>query len=182
MSAQDLSLSSTEDLTSLISLGFDPAISAYALARNRTIEEAVNWILENKKISPEDVDSSDTENEIDFSLKMVMVVRTDLGMSAGKIAAQCVHAALGAYRETQAIDPRTLRMWEETGEKAVALRAKNEEELNALQLVAQVRNIPNYVVIDAGRTQIAEGSKTVLAIGPAHEDIINEVTGRLKLY
>jgi PTH2 family peptidyl-tRNA hydrolase len=31
-------------------------------------------------------------------LKLVLLVRNDLGMSPGKIAAQCCHAALGAQR------------------------------------------------------------------------------------
>ncbi len=35
---------------------------------------------------------------------------------------------------------------------------------------------------DAGRTQIAPGSKTVLAIGPGDKAIIDQVSGHLKLY
>lgn len=38
------------------------------------------------------------------------------------------------------------------------------------------------VVRDAGRTQVPSGSRTVLAIGPGLEDVINLVTGHLKLY
>lgn len=39
-----------------------------------------------------------TASDIGPDLKLVLVVRTDLRMSAGKVAAQCVHAALQATR------------------------------------------------------------------------------------
>jgi len=38
-----------------------------------------------------------------------------------------------------------------------------------------------YIVEDAGRTQIAAGSQTVLAIGPAPVKVLEEITGHLKL-
>jgi len=39
----------------------------------------------------------------------------------------------------------------------------------------------SYVVEDAGRTQIAAGSKTVLAIGPAPVSSLDKFTRELKL-
>ena len=38
-----------------------------------------------------------------------------------------------------------------------------------------------YIVEAAGRTQIAAGSKTVLAIGPAPDSVLKKLTGHLKL-
>lgn len=46
---------------------------------------------------------------------------------------------------------------------------------------AQQADLPWYVVADAGRTQIAAGSKTVLAIGPAPKSAIDAITGDLNL-
>jgi hypothetical protein len=46
--------------------------------------------------------------------KQVLLVRTDLDMSAGKIAAQCSHACLGAYRRASS-DPAALVQWESMG-------------------------------------------------------------------
>ena len=38
------------------------------------------------------------------------------------------------------------------------------------------------IVHDAGRTQVTPGSKTVCAVGPGPVDLIDRVTGHLKLY
>ncbi len=52
-----------------------------------------------------------------------------------------------------------------------------------MQLAAAASNsgLMSYLVVDAGRTQIAAGSKTVLAIGPAPKSQLDEITGHLKL-
>ena len=47
---------------------------------------------------------------------------------------------------------------------------------------AKALGIVYYLVRDAGRTQIAAGSRTVLAVGPGPVDLIDKVTGKLKLY
>jgi len=47
---------------------------------------------------------------------------------------------------------------------------------------AKALNIPAYIVHDAGRTQIAAGSATVLALGPSTIPLLDQVTGHLKLY
>lgn len=51
------------------------------------------------------------------------------------------------------------------------------------QLASQAlqMGLPAYIVHDAGRTQIAAGSQTVLAIGPGYKSDIDRVTGRLSL-
>lgn len=47
--------------------------------------------------------------------------------------------------------------------------------------MAQIKGLITYVVEDAGRTQIAAGSRTVLAIGPAPVSVFESLTGHLKL-
>ena len=68
-----------------------------------------------------------------------------------------------------------------TGQAKVALQCKSEDELLTLQAKALSLGICSRVIRDAGRTQIAANSATVLGIGPAPKRIIDEVTGVLKL-
>lgn len=51
----------------------------------------------------------------------------------------------------------------------------------SLESQARSLRLPTYMVADAGRTQIAAGSRTVLAIGPGPKSVIDQVTGHLKL-
>jgi len=115
--------------------------------------------------------------------KMVLVVRTDLGMRQGKIAAQCAHAALACYKTFLRDSPKSpiLRRWERQGQAKIALQVKTEEQLEVLQARAISMGLVAEVIVDAGRTQIEAGSQTVLGIGPAPKSVIDEVTGGLKL-
>ncbi|KAJ6260288.1 hypothetical protein Dda_4513 [Drechslerella dactyloides] len=113
--------------------------------------------------------------------KMVLCVRTDLGMTKGKIAAQCGHAVLACYKTVSRHAPLLLKRWEYIGQAKIALKVDSEEELLTLQAQAVSVGLVARVIHDAGRTQIAAGSATVLGIGPGPKSIINQITGHLKL-
>ncbi|KAK4133287.1 peptidyl-tRNA hydrolase II [Trichocladium antarcticum] len=122
--------------------------------------------------------------------KLVLVVRTDLGMTKGKIAAQSSHATLACYKTLlhaaqqggpQSVAAQLLRQWERHGQAKIAVQVKSEAELLALQARARARGITAETIADAGRTQIASGSLTVLGVGPAPKGAVDEVTGGLKL-
>ncbi len=66
--------------------------------------------------------------------KMVLVVRADLGMSAGKIAAQCVHAALAGYRQALVQAPQFVSAWESQGEATICLQCSGDEELQVYEV------------------------------------------------
>jgi PTH2 family peptidyl-tRNA hydrolase len=74
-----------------------------------------------------------------------------------------------------------LRRWERTGQAKIAVQVKSEEDLETLQATAISLGLVAEVIADAGRTQIASGSHTVLGIGPAPKSLIDKVTGHLKL-
>ncbi|XP_071944504.1 peptidyl-tRNA hydrolase 2, mitochondrial-like isoform X1 [Antedon mediterranea] len=126
----------------------------------------------------------DTAGEGGGEHKMVLVVRTDLKMGKGKVAAQCCHAAVGCYSELLERDDEddTLELWEENGQPKIVVKAPDEETLIALAQHAQSVGLTSCLIQDAGRTQIAPGSKTVLGVGPGPAELINKVTGHLKLF
>ncbi|MCJ1433116.1 hypothetical protein MMC27_002475 [Xylographa pallens] len=115
--------------------------------------------------------------------KLVLVVRTDLGMGKGKIAAQCSHATLACYAYFLAHAPASplLKRWQALGQAKVALQCRGEEELLTLQAQALSLGLCARVIHDAGRTQIASGSATVVGIGPGPKGVVDRVTGGLKL-
>jgi PTH2 family peptidyl-tRNA hydrolase len=113
--------------------------------------------------------------------KMMLVVRADLGMSAGKVGAQCAHAAVGLYQELAAANSERLAPWTARGQKKIVVSARDQGELNRLAAQAAAAGLPTHVVLDAGRTEVAAGSATVLAIGPALDAEVDPVTGGLRL-
>lgn len=121
--------------------------------------------------------------------KMVLVVRKDLKMGTGKIAAQCSHAAVAAVDVIEGMRQTNpshqwvgyLDCWRSTGSAKVVVQCDSEDALRNLMDKAKSEGVPHYLVADAGRTQIAAGSKTVLAIGPAPVSKIDAVSGSLKL-
>ncbi|XP_073429084.1 peptidyl-tRNA hydrolase 2, mitochondrial [Dendrobates tinctorius] len=114
--------------------------------------------------------------------KMVLVVRNDLKMGKGKVAAQCSHAAVSAYKQLQKRNPDLLKQWEYCGQPKVVLKAPDEDTLVDLLSHAKQLGLTISLIQDAGRTQIAPGSRTVLGVGPGPANLIDQVTGQLKLY
>ncbi|NXS12679.1 PTH2 hydrolase, partial [Neodrepanis coruscans] len=114
--------------------------------------------------------------------KMVLIVRNDLKMGKGKVAAQCSHAAVSAYKQVQRRNPELLEQWEYCGQPKVVLKVPDEETLIQLLVEAKRLGLTVSLIEDAGRTQIAPGSRTVLGIGPGPVDLIDKVSGHLKLY
>ena len=93
----------------------------------------------------------------------------------GKLAAQVSHAVLGLYRNiTSNMEHALIRHWwlnsDEKGDGAVQakviLKLENDMDANALLAHCESAGIPRYVVIDAGRTVVAPGTRTAIAFGP----------------
>lgn len=115
--------------------------------------------------------------------KMVLCVNTALRMGKGKIGAQCAHAAVGVLQHNLARPgfPEELAAWDSAGHPKIVLRARDEAELAQLAEQAAAASLPWHIVEDAGRTQVAPGSRTVLAIGPGPASVIDTVTASLGL-
>ena len=111
-------------------------------------------------------------------MKQVIVVRNDLKMGKGKIAAQSCHGSVGAYKNA---DPDKIRKWENSGCAKVVCKVGSLEELLELKKQAIGKKVPYYQVVDAGKTQIPSSTTTVLALGPDNDDVLDSITGDLKL-
>ena len=114
--------------------------------------------------------------------KMVLVVRTDVGMGKGKVAAQVAHAAVMCYKAATREAPDLVARWEALGTTKVCVKVDSEAALLELAARAREAGVVAAVVRDAGRTQIAAGTRTVLGLGPAPLDTLAQLTGHLKLY
>jgi PTH2 family peptidyl-tRNA hydrolase len=124
----------------------------------------------------------DGEVEAGTKLKQVMVVRKELKMGKGKIAAQCCHASLGAYRVALRQNPAYVKAWQWRGQAKIAVSVEGEETLFAIQEAARTAGIPTYLVEDAGHTQVDPGTRTVLGLGPAPVHMLDAITGREGAY
>ncbi|MEA1993853.1 MAG: peptidyl-tRNA hydrolase Pth2 [Euryarchaeota archaeon] len=113
-------------------------------------------------------------------MKQVIVVRTDLDLGKGKVAAQVAHASLKAAERCRKNHPNTYAEWEREGQKKVVLKIGNKKDL--LELYEQIkRQIPAALIRDAGMTQIPPGTVTCVGIGPWGDEEIDRYTGELKL-
>jgi PTH2 family peptidyl-tRNA hydrolase len=115
-----------------------------------------------------------------MNFKQVIVVRKDLKLAKGKLAAQASHASLGAFQKTQKTSPIDAKMWESEGGKKVIVYVADEKELFALKEKIP-DDIATFVVRDAGLTQLEPGTVTCLGIGPAEDAKIDKYTKDLKL-
>jgi len=111
-------------------------------------------------------------------MKQVIIIRTDLKMGKGKIAAQSSHASVASMLKARKED---MEEWMEGGMKKVVLKVASEKELLEISKKARKEKLPHELIIDAGLTQIEPGSATALGIGPAEDAKINKLTGKLKL-
>ncbi|XP_012888303.1 PREDICTED: peptidyl-tRNA hydrolase 2, mitochondrial-like [Dipodomys ordii] len=94
-------------------------------------------------------------------------------MGKGKVAAQCSHAAVSAYKQVQRKNPQVLKQWEYCGQPRVVATAPDEETLIKLLTHAKMLGLTVSLIQDAGRTQTEPGSQTVLGIGPGPADLID---------
>lgn len=111
-------------------------------------------------------------------MKMAVLVRTDLDMGKGKIAAQVAHAAVEAALKVNKIK---FYKWKVTGQKKVILKVKDINELETYCSRARREKINTVTIRDAGLTQIVPGSITVAAIGPDEDAQVDKIVSDLKL-
>jgi PTH2 family peptidyl-tRNA hydrolase len=135
---------------------------------------------------------------IQSDTKQVIVVRKDLNMRKGKIAAQVAHASIAVLldRMERTEDPYHPILWFRFGvEKNTAMHqwlterftkicvsVDSEKDLVDIYSQAIKLKLPCSLITDAGLTEF-HGVPTITcaAIGPAYSDEIDHLTGHLKL-
>ena len=110
-----------------------------------------------------------------------MVVRRDLGMGTGKIAAQVAHASVMAVEKTKSYRREWFDSWFEAGQAKVVVKVQGMDELMEVRNRAEVLKLPVVQVQDSGLTQIPPGTTTCIGIGPAPAELVDKVTSGLKL-
>lgn len=114
-----------------------------------------------------------------MNYKQVILVRQDLKLDKGKMAAQAAHASVESVLRS---DKEIIKKWRNQGMKKVVLKVKDEKELMKYNEEAKDFNLKTAVITDAGKTRIAPGTVTCLGIGPDDEEKIDRITGNLKMF
>jgi len=113
-------------------------------------------------------------------MKQVIVVRSDLKLGKGKLAAHVSHASLAGYKLVKESNPEIVEEWEREGEKKIVVKVNAEREL--FELYEKIKKeIPCTIIRDAGFTQIAPGTVTCLVVGPWKDEEVDRFTKDLKL-
>ena len=111
-------------------------------------------------------------------MKQVILVRQDLQLPKGKLAAQAAHASVEAVLRS---DKKIVQAWRNEGMAKIVLKVKDEKELLKYLQLAKDEGIIAALITDAGKTVIAPGTRTCLGLGPDDEEKLNALTGELKL-
>jgi len=110
--------------------------------------------------------------------KQVILVREELKLPKGKLAAQSSHASVDAVLKS---DKKIVELWKKEGAKKVILKVKDEKELFKYKQMAEDLELKTALIKDAGRTVLEPGTVTCLGIGPDLEEKIDKVSGKLKM-
>ena len=127
--------------------------------------------------------------------KQIIVIRKDLDMPPGKLAAQVAHASLGAvFLGFNKIDnimsldlngedgsPGALEKWIQGRFTKVVLYVKSEQALMNIYEKAQDKGLPSVLIEDAGFTVFKESTLTCVGIGPCYPEKFIGVTDKLRV-
>lgn len=124
--------------------------------------------------------------------KQIILMRTDIGMNAGKMISQGAHASVaailnaGEYNDNTfeiRVDDEDIGPWLKGEFTKIVIECNDVVEMQRLVDQAKEDGITTAVIIDNGRTVFnGVNTLTCAAIGPATNEKINKITGHLKTY
>lgn len=133
-----------------------------------------------------------------MSVKQVIVVRKDLNMRKGKLAAQVAHASMKVVLDMMSKKELLygrMKKWSLLMDKEepiyqwldglfakIVVGVESLDDLMALYVDASLAGLPHALIQDSGRTEFhGEPTYTAIAIGPAEAEEIDKITGHLAL-
>jgi len=114
-------------------------------------------------------------------IKQVILVRIDIEMGKGKLAAQVAHASLESYMLAERKNAEIAKEWIASGQKKIVLKADDEATITKLKKAFDYLGVPCAMVSDAGLTELPPGTITALGIGPWKASEIDKYTSMFKL-
>ena len=110
---------------------------------------------------------------------MYLIVRSDLKMTKGKIAAQCCHAV--QWLTINNINKPSFQEYINSCHPKICLKVPSEDIMNSIVSYCYKRRTSYYQVVDVGRTQVPPNTKTVLGVGPVKRSKVPYIIKNLNL-
>ena len=111
-------------------------------------------------------------------LKQVILVRQDLKLPKGKLAAQAAHASVECVLKA---DKKDVANWRDNGMPKIVLKVEDEKELHKYIQIAKDDGLITSTITDAGHTVVEPGTVTCGGIGPNSKSKIDRIINTLKL-
>jgi PTH2 family peptidyl-tRNA hydrolase len=128
--------------------------------------------------------------------KQIIVVRKDLNMRKGKLAAQVAHASMsfitrrfeffpskysGNYHQDIVVND-VEKEWLENSFTKICVSVDSEQELDEIYNKAKEAGLETHLITDNGKTEFhGIPTKTCVALGPDYSEKLDPITGHLKL-
>lgn len=113
------------------------------------------------------------------NLKQVIIVRSDLALSKGKVATQVAHASVEAVLVS---GHGIVEKWHKQGMTKIVVEVGGKSELEKLIFTARNSGLVAVIVKDDGLTELTAKTVTCGAIGPDTTTKIDSITKNLKLF
>jgi len=92
---------------------------------------------------------------------MYVFANRSLGMTSGKLGAQCIHAGVAASRASR---EDLLERWLSGSHAVLVMQARNAEKLEGIARRLEEHGLRTFPVIDEGRTELEPGQLTTLGV------------------
>lgn len=136
-------------------------------------------------------------------IKQVIIVRKDLNMRKGKLAAQVAHASMKVFLDNATITEtkctflrgvslqsslnlevpltKAMNTWIKGDFTKIVVSVPSLDELLAIHAKAKKAKLPTSLILDIAKTEFKEPTYTCCAIGPIESHKIDSITADLPL-